>query len=254
MERVDAAGREPYTWVRTQGKGRVFYTAYGHDERTWGNPGFLQLVAERHRVGGATTRRAPAWQRLKMPAVEYVDGFNVPNYEKRDPAPKYQLPMTPADSQKFIQTPAEFKVELFAQEPMLGGKPITFSFDERGRLWVDRGRRLSEPRAARRAGRRPHPHPRGHQRRRQGRQGHRLRRPPEPADQPGLRQRRRHRLGRAAHAVPAGHQRRRQGRREEDPQHRLGHHRHARRALEPELRPRQLRLGHGRLLRLRRRR
>ncbi len=28
---------------------------------------------------------------------------------------------------------------------------------------------------------------------------------------------------RAAHAVPAGHQRRRQGRRAEDPQHRLGH-------------------------------
>ena len=26
-----AKGREPYTWVRTQGKGRVFYTAFGHD-------------------------------------------------------------------------------------------------------------------------------------------------------------------------------------------------------------------------------
>src|SRR4051794_25796787 len=24
MERVDAEGKEPYTWVRTQGKGRVF--------------------------------------------------------------------------------------------------------------------------------------------------------------------------------------------------------------------------------------
>ena len=35
---------EPWTWVRTQGKGRVFYTAYGHDERTWGNPGFHDLV------------------------------------------------------------------------------------------------------------------------------------------------------------------------------------------------------------------
>jgi type 1 glutamine amidotransferase/azurin len=44
MERVDAQGREPYTWVRTQGKGRVFYTAYGHDERTWNNPGFQKLI------------------------------------------------------------------------------------------------------------------------------------------------------------------------------------------------------------------
>jgi putative membrane-bound dehydrogenase-like protein len=135
MERVDAAGREPYTWVRTQGKGRVFYTAYGHDERTWGNPGFLQLV-QNGIVWAVGDQARAAWERLKMPAVEYVDGFNVPNYEKRDPAPKYQMPMTAADSQKFIQTPAEFKVELFAQEPMLGGKPINFAFDERGRLWL----------------------------------------------------------------------------------------------------------------------
>jgi len=35
---------EPVTWVRTQGKGRVFYTAYGHDERTWNNSGFQSLI------------------------------------------------------------------------------------------------------------------------------------------------------------------------------------------------------------------
>ena len=44
MERVDAEGKEPYTWVRTQGKGRVFYTAYGHDERTWGKPEFQRML------------------------------------------------------------------------------------------------------------------------------------------------------------------------------------------------------------------
>ena len=27
-----------------------------------------------------------------MPEVNYVDGMTVPNYENRDPAPKYQLP------------------------------------------------------------------------------------------------------------------------------------------------------------------
>src|SRR5687768_10843550 len=36
--------KEPWTWVRTQGKGRVFYTAWGHDQRTFGNPGFQNLV------------------------------------------------------------------------------------------------------------------------------------------------------------------------------------------------------------------
>ena len=35
---------EPWTWIRTQGKGRVFYTAWGHDQRTFGNPGFHNLV------------------------------------------------------------------------------------------------------------------------------------------------------------------------------------------------------------------
>jgi len=44
MERVDDAGREPWTWVRMQGKGRVFYTAYGHDERVWGHPMFHKLI------------------------------------------------------------------------------------------------------------------------------------------------------------------------------------------------------------------
>jgi type 1 glutamine amidotransferase len=44
MERVDNEGREPWTWVRTQGKGRVFYTAYGHDDRVWSNPSFHLLM------------------------------------------------------------------------------------------------------------------------------------------------------------------------------------------------------------------
>lgn len=43
-ERVEGNHHEPYTWVRQYGKGRVFYTAYGHDDITFNNPGFLQLV------------------------------------------------------------------------------------------------------------------------------------------------------------------------------------------------------------------
>ena len=35
---------EPWTWVREYGKGRVFYTAAGHDQRVWGTDGFQQLV------------------------------------------------------------------------------------------------------------------------------------------------------------------------------------------------------------------
>ena len=42
--RVDSDGREPWTWVKTFGDGRVFYTAWGHDDRTWSNAGFIELV------------------------------------------------------------------------------------------------------------------------------------------------------------------------------------------------------------------
>src|SRR6266481_3902223 len=43
-ERVEGEHHEPYTWVRTSGKGRVFYTAWGHDQRTWSNTNFLHMV------------------------------------------------------------------------------------------------------------------------------------------------------------------------------------------------------------------
>src|SRR5688500_688893 len=43
-ERVEGDHREPYTWVRQYERGRVFYTAYGHDENTFNNQAFLDLV------------------------------------------------------------------------------------------------------------------------------------------------------------------------------------------------------------------
>ncbi|RZP23265.1 ThuA domain-containing protein, partial [bacterium] len=35
MVRDENGRREPWVWVRNQGKGRVFYSAYGHDGRVW---------------------------------------------------------------------------------------------------------------------------------------------------------------------------------------------------------------------------
>ena len=60
--RAEGDGKEPWTWVRTQGKGRVFYTAWGHDQRTWGNPGFQELVERgiRWAVGQDPTTGDPA--------------------------------------------------------------------------------------------------------------------------------------------------------------------------------------------------
>ena len=133
MERVEGSVRTPQTWIRTQGKGRVFYTAYG-SEKTWPVPGFRQLV-EQGLLYAVPDEARKYWDALKMPELKYEDGHNIPNYENRDPAPKFQLPFTPQESMKFVQVPAGFSLELFASEPDIV-KPISFTFDERGRLWV----------------------------------------------------------------------------------------------------------------------
>ncbi|HET9796702.1 MAG TPA: PVC-type heme-binding CxxCH protein, partial [Gemmatimonadaceae bacterium] len=133
MERVQGNVHEPYTWVRTQGKGRVFYTAFGHDERTWGNPGFQQLLERGIEWVVPDSARA-ALAALAIPAPSYAEA-HLPNYEKKTPAPRMQGALSPEESQKLIEVPAEFRVELFAAEPDIV-KPIAMTWDERGRLWI----------------------------------------------------------------------------------------------------------------------
>src|SRR5690606_8251520 len=136
MERVEGDHHEPWTWVKEYGKGRVFYTAYGHDERTWNNPGFHQLVKQGiiWAVGDQVKAR---WEgfRETIPELVYRDETAIPNYEKRSPAPRYQEPLTPEESKKLIQVPVGFSLELFASEPDIIN-PIAMEWDERGGLWV----------------------------------------------------------------------------------------------------------------------
>jgi putative membrane-bound dehydrogenase-like protein len=148
--REEGKGREPWTWVRTQGKGRVFYTAWGHDERTWGNPGFQNLVERGIRwAAGQDPATVPAFGLNDKPAMtpkrkdvkpfEYVDA-NIPFYAPRGggPRPKQmQKPLNMAESVKHFVTPVDFEVRPFVTEEKLGpGKPIAMTWDERGRLWV----------------------------------------------------------------------------------------------------------------------
>lgn len=133
MEREEDGHREPYTWVKEHGQGRVFYTAFGHDERTFRNPGFLQLV--KSGILWAVGEEAVArMQEFAIAQPEYREA-RMPNYERRDPAPRYQLPLSPEESQTLIQVPVGFKLELFASEPDIK-KPIAMEWDEQGRLWI----------------------------------------------------------------------------------------------------------------------
>jgi len=132
-ERVEGSTREPYTWVREYGKGRVFYTAYGHDDHTFRNQGFLDLVKNgvMWAVGDEAKNRLAAF---KIADPKYFDG-PVPNYEKRNPAPKVQESLSPEQSMSLMQVPVGFELQLFASEPDVVN-PIYMNWDERGRLWV----------------------------------------------------------------------------------------------------------------------
>ena len=148
--RPEGDRQEPWTWVRTQGKGRVFYTAWGHDERTWGHPGFQVLVERGIRwavgqdptaVPAYTDKPAMTPKRKDVKPFEYVEA-KVPFYPPSrrggagEPLAQMQKPLDVEESIKHFVTPVGFEVQLYASEPHFGGKPICLAWDERGRLWV----------------------------------------------------------------------------------------------------------------------
>lgn len=169
---VQAEGNnvEPWTWIRTQGKGRVFYTAWGHDHRTWQSPGFHNLIERgiRWATGGDPSLAGPYQERDPFipPAMtqlpqsvkpfQYLDvGAKIPNYVpstkwgvQADPLTTMQLPLPAEESVKHFVTPEDFELQIYATENFSGneeskpayagfiGKPIAMNWDERGRLWV----------------------------------------------------------------------------------------------------------------------
>ncbi|MCE7043468.1 PVC-type heme-binding CxxCH protein [Dyadobacter sp. CY312] len=133
-ERVEGDHHEPYTWVRNEGKGRVFYTAYGHDDATWTNRGFLDLVRNGvlWAMGDKVQNEIKA---LNIPNPDIYNSDTIAQYTKRHVVPKMQDALSPAESNKLTQVPADFEIQLFAKEPDITN-PIAMAWDERGRLWV----------------------------------------------------------------------------------------------------------------------
>ncbi len=161
--RAEGEGQEPWTWVRTHGKGRVFYTAWGHDERTWGNAGFQNLVERGIRwacnddvskVPNYSDRPEMTAPRKDVKPFEYVDAvipFYPPSRQSGvppEPVKKLQKPLPAEESIKHFITPVGFAVELYAADPEIG-KPLAMNWDERGRLWLcetlDYPNELQEP-------------------------------------------------------------------------------------------------------------
>ncbi len=133
QERVEGSVREPLTWVKNQAKGRVFYTAYGHNDSTWTKVGFYKLV--RNGVLWAVGDQVKDQiAKLNLPNIDIYDA-EFADYSARHVVPKAQEALTPEQSMKTMQVPVDFEIKLFAAEPDITN-PIAMSWDERGRLWV----------------------------------------------------------------------------------------------------------------------
>ncbi|MEW6157764.1 MAG: PVC-type heme-binding CxxCH protein [Verrucomicrobiota bacterium] len=141
-ERRHEQGAEPWTWVREHGKGRVFYTAWGHDQRTWSHAGFHALVERGIRWASANS---PTQLKVRtgLKPFEYVESpVPLPNYTPNaqwgtqgEPIRTMQKPLEPAESMKHLVTFPEFDFSLFASEPEII-KPLWLAWDQRGRLWI----------------------------------------------------------------------------------------------------------------------
>lgn len=125
---------EPWTWTRNEGRGRVFYTASGHDMRCWSEPAYQELV-RRAILWAVGEKRAGEFSRLKLPELVIA----VPEVANRAhpeiPMMPLQKPLSAKDSALHTQVPAGTKLVLFACEPMVKN-PIAIDWDERGRAWV----------------------------------------------------------------------------------------------------------------------
>jgi len=150
-ERREGDHREPWTWVRAEGNGRVFYTAWGHDQRTWGNPGFHNLVERgiRYAAGRDPAAAGPFVGRPEMTtAPDGLEPFGyqpakVPFYVPKaewgkmgEPITEMQKPLPAEASRRHAITPRGFSIELVAAEPLLRAKPLAFAFDHDGTLFV----------------------------------------------------------------------------------------------------------------------
>jgi hypothetical protein len=146
--RVDKKAKEPWTWVRTHGKGRVFYTAWGHDERTWGNAGFQNLVERGIRWAVNAEAPQPSVQFRERPEMtkiardvkpfEYKEAkipFYAPKFGKGGAPTQMQLPLDVDEAMKHIVHPTDFLLKRFASDPQIK-RPICMNWDERGRLWI----------------------------------------------------------------------------------------------------------------------
>ena len=125
---------EPWCWVRQHGRGRIFYTASGHDHRTWRHPGWADHL-ERAIIWVSGDQAAKRHLNYAPIEFQYEAHPWVPNYEAHDPPMPYQLPSTPDQATAALLVSGGFQAQLFASEPLIVN-PVAMDWDSSGRCWI----------------------------------------------------------------------------------------------------------------------
>ncbi len=110
---------------KSAGKGLIQYTERPAD-----------TVLKTAVLGAIDKKTRSDWEAFvaSRPPLQRLPG-EVPNYERRPEPVKYQTALSPKDSMRYTQVPADFELQLFAAEPDVV-KPIYMAWDARGRAWV----------------------------------------------------------------------------------------------------------------------
>src|SRR5687768_12920626 len=107
-------------WFKNAGKGLIKYSD--------GNSPTDTVLREA--VFGAISKKLKSdWEAFvtSRPSLQRLPG-ELPNYERRPEPVKYQGPLSPRDSMRYTQIPADFNLQLFAAEPDIV-KPIYIAWD-----------------------------------------------------------------------------------------------------------------------------
>jgi putative membrane-bound dehydrogenase-like protein len=124
---IGAAQQKVLDGFKSAGKGLIKYT----DGQRPADGVLREAV-----LGAISKKTKSDWEAslAARPSLARLPG-EVPNYERRAEPVKYQSPLSPKDSIRYTQVPADFDLQLFAAEPDIV-KPIYMAWDERGRAWV----------------------------------------------------------------------------------------------------------------------
>jgi len=148
----EGTSNAPWTWIRTQGDGRVFYTAWGHDA-VWETDGFKQLLTNALLWASGNEPQASVEQGFPEKSFTNVSEYGhsyIPNRGRDTPDAvssnddgvwdlvQDEFPV--ADSIQHSVTPAEFELQYFVSEDILPedveGEILDMTFDASGRCFL----------------------------------------------------------------------------------------------------------------------